>query len=106
MLMMYRTIKKVDEVKLTDAVSSDDAIKMESEITFIIQRGLAKLLIDLSDLQSINIDGVEVLARCNRHAIKRNGWLVLVNPSRHVRSLFKTNSITTRLPIHCHGLMY
>ncbi len=100
MLMMYRTVKQIEEVKFVNHLSSNDAKKIENEILFIIRRGLAKLLIDLTELQSIDRTGLELLEKCAKLARLRNGWLVLINPSLKIRNLVRQNYTSSIFPIH------
>lgn len=100
MLMMYRTVKQIEEVKFIEDLSSDDAKKIENEILLIIRRGLAKLVIDLSELQSIDQTGLELIEKCAKLARLRSGWLVLINPSQKIRTLVKEKYSLSIFPIH------
>jgi anti-anti-sigma factor len=97
---MYRTVKKVEEVKFVDDLSSSDVLKIENEIIFIIKRGLARLVIDLSELRSIDQRALELLEKCAEFARERNGWLVLVNPNLNVRRLVRASYSSSIFPIH------
>ncbi|MEP1740828.1 MAG: STAS domain-containing protein [Kangiellaceae bacterium] len=98
--MMYRTIEKVEQVKFVDDFSSNEALKIEDEMIFIINRGFGRLVIDISEISSIGRKALKLLERCAELARSKNGWLVLINPSSKIRSLIRSNYSEKTIPIH------
>ncbi len=89
MLMSYQKKEAIDLIKFRHDFTKSDAEKIKDELDYIICRGNAKLMIDLSELHSIDANAVGLLFYCAQKAKKRNGGLVLYKPHLNILSMFK-----------------
>ncbi len=94
MIMIYSCKQQVEEVKLIDSFTGDDANQIEEEIDFIIHRGNSKLMIDMTELKSIDIKAAGFLFNCLKKTKRLDGGLVLINPGKKVRSVLKKLRLT------------
>lgn len=84
MLMMYRKKKQIDEIKLMLDFSANEVEHLRDEFNYIVNRGESLLLIDLSELNSIDKEALELLLDCSQKAKSKKGWLALVAPSKRI----------------------
>ncbi|MCW8876040.1 MAG: hypothetical protein OQJ89_12305 [Kangiellaceae bacterium] len=97
MFMMYKRLEKIEEVFLSDCFTNADAIKVRQELEFIICRGSSKLLLDISELNSIERKAASLIYYCSNLCSKRNGAAVILNPSKKVMSVL--NSFYLKSPL-------
>ena len=84
MFMMYRKQHQIEEVNLSDCFTNADAIKVKHELEFIICRGSSKVLLDISELTSIEKNAVSLIYYCSQLCSKRNGQAIILNPTKSI----------------------
>ena len=89
MLMICRKQQAVDIIKFTDDFTSHDANKIKNELEYFVCRGESKVMIDLSELKSIDLNAVSLLYHCALKASNRRGGMVLFNPRKKILSILK-----------------
>lgn len=91
MIMMYRKLDQIDEIKLTCNFHASDIEQVKNEFYYLIRRGESQLLIDMSELKSIDKEALEFLLKCEKKAKSQKGWLAFVCPTKNVVASMRSN---------------
>ncbi len=78
----------VDRLSLTGELDHDNVSSLQDELEGVTHAGGA-LIIDLSELDSVDEDGVRVLEETASHAGQDGWWLFIVNSRGLVRDAFE-----------------
>ncbi len=100
MFMSYHKKDTFDIVKIRHDFTASDAEKIKGEFDYIICRGKAKLIIDLSELETIDQSAIELLFYCAEKTKKMHGGLVIYKPSESVISMFRVAQFKKSLRVY------
>ena len=90
MLMIYKKTEQIEDIKFTDHFTEIDAEIVREEMHYIVRRGASLLLVDMSELWSIDRKALEMLLECSELAKKKKGFLALLNPSQRALTSIRT----------------
>ncbi len=91
MIMMYRKSDQIDEVKLTREFRASEVEQVQKEFFYLVERGSSQLIIDMSELKTIDKEALELLLACERKAKSQKGWLAFVCPTKNVVASMRLN---------------
>ena len=98
--MKYQFERIEDETGLFslegNLIGEQDGMSFTEDFNEEIEDGCKFFIIDLSELKHVNSSGLGVLITCLTKARKKDGEVILVNPSDYIRNLMmitKLNSI-------------
>lgn len=92
---------KVGVFKLTgNLIGEHDGMPLADAFNEYMEDGYINFVIDLTELKHINSSGLGVLITLLTKARKKEGELVLVNPSDHIRNLMLITKLTSIFTIY------
>ena len=81
-------------------IGEHDGMPLADAFNESIQNGERKFIIDLTELKHINSSGLGVLITLLTRARKKDGELVLVNPSEYIRNLMLITKLNTIFKVY------
>lgn len=91
MIMMYRKFEQVEDIKLTNSFSASEIEQVKKEFYYLVERGESQLIIDMSELKSIDKEALEFLLKCEEKAKTQKGWMAFVCPTKNVIASMRLN---------------
>ncbi len=89
MNFIKETHGKVDVIQLPERLSMADAGSVKESLQQLVDKGRAKLVLDLAQIHFMDSSGLSVLLSARKSVTRNSGQVVLLNPSDEARSLIE-----------------